>query len=66
MVLQTYNTIVACPAQVYNGNQWYVDQTMGPGNAIESFYTNPATKDAYKTWVRNFSMLQRHNALGST
>ena len=44
--------------QVYNGNQWYVDQTMGPGNAIENFYTNPATKNAYQTWVRSFPELR--------
>ena len=60
---QTHTPSDTCPAQVYNGNQWYVDQTMGPGNAIENFYTNPATKDAYKTWVRqlrqpNHSRLQ--------
>ena len=43
--------------QVYNGNQWYVDQTMGPGSAIENFYTNPSTKAAYKTWVRRRALL---------
>ncbi len=33
---------------------------MGPGNAIENFYTNPATKDAYKTWVRHFPVVMVH------
>lgn len=42
---------MGCCRDVYNGNQWYVDQTLGPGHDLEEFYTAPATKAAYKLWV---------------
>ncbi|BDA44582.1 probable mannan endo-1,4-beta-mannosidase 1 at N-terminal half [Coccomyxa sp. Obi] len=43
------------------GMQWYVDQLLGPGHALEEFYTNALVKQAYKNYVKK--ILTRKNTI---
>ncbi|CAL8463202.1 g2736 [Coccomyxa elongata] len=43
------------------GMQWYVDQLLGPGHALEEFYTNTTVKQAYKNYVHK--LLTRKNTI---
>lgn len=36
----------------YGGRLWYVRTLVGPDASEDEFYTNPATRAAYKQWVR--------------